>query len=115
MMVSKGYEFILTETFEKDWKSLRLTDDDLSYLQSTLNNNPKEGSLIVGGSGLRKIRIAFPNRGKSGSARVCYVDLLAYDKIYLIKAYAKNEQANLSQSDLNNISKNINILKQSLK
>ena len=38
--------------------------------------DPEKGDLIRGTGGLRKIRVAFEGRGKSGSARVCYIDFL---------------------------------------
>lgn len=65
--------------------------------------------------GLRKLRIAFEGRGKSGSGRVCYVDFAVYDKIYLITAYPKNEKENLSKTERNAIAKMIEQLEKSLK
>ena len=42
------------------------------------------------------MRFAFEHRGKSGSIRVIYVDFEVYEKIFLITAFAKNEQENLT-------------------
>ena len=53
--------------------------------------------------GLRKIRIPFANEGKSGSARVCYVDFVVQEVIYLITVYSKSEKENLSQAERNSI------------
>lgn len=58
---------------------------------------------MQGTGGLRKLRFAFENRGKSGSARVCYVDFAIYEKIYLITVYSKNEKDNLSKEERNSI------------
>ncbi len=66
---------------------------------------------MVGTGGLRKIRLAFPNRGKSGSARVCYVDFAVYEKIYLIQVFAKDEKDNLSNEEKNEVKKLLAILK----
>lgn len=77
------------------------TDKELSQLQEELTLNPNKGDIMQGTGGLRKIRVAFENRGKSGSARVCYVDFAVYEKIYLITAYTKNEKDNLSKSERN--------------
>lgn len=107
-----GREFIETKDFESQWNKLKLTDDDMIVLQRELLTNPRKGAVIQGGNGLRKIRIAFPNRGKSGSARVCYVDFAVDEQIYLIRVYAKNEQENLSKSELNELSNLINKLKE---
>lgn len=43
------------------------------------------------------------NEGKSGSARVCYVDFVVQEVIYLITVYSKNEKENLSQAERNSI------------
>jgi hypothetical protein len=94
---------------------MNLTDDDLKRLQYELLANPQKGDLVQGTGGLRKIRFAFENRGKSGSLRVVYVDFAAYEKIFLITAYPKNEKDNLTDSERNNIRTLIRILEQSLK
>ena len=108
-------EFVITREFDKNWKDMGLTDDDLKILQQELILNPQKGDVIQGTSGLRKLRIAFENRGKSGSGRVCYVDFAVYEKIYLITAYPKNEKENLSKSERNAISEMIKQLERALK
>jgi len=108
-------EFVITKEFDKNWKDIGLTDDDLKILQQELILNPQKGDVIRGTSGLRKLRIAFENRGKSGSGRVCYVDFAVYEKIYLITAYPKNEKENLSKSERNAISEMIKQLERALK
>ncbi len=67
-----------------------------------------------GTGGVRKMRFAFEDRGKSGSARVIYVDFEVYEKIYLITAYPKNEKDNLSAQERNEIHRLIDILKAQL-
>ena len=51
------------------------------------------------------------NEGKSGSARVCYVDFVVQEVIYLITVYSKNEKENLSQAERNGIKSLIEQLK----
>lgn len=70
---------------------------------------------MQGTGGLRKVRFAFENRGKSGSIRVVYVDFAVYEKIFLITAYPKNEKDNLSKAERNDIKKLIEALGNSLK
>lgn len=89
--------------FDKCWKQIGLDDSDLKRLQSELLLFPQNGVVIQGTGGLRKIRFAFENRGKSGSIRVVYVDFIAYEAIYLISAYTKNEKDNLTKSERNAI------------
>ena len=100
-------EFVMMPAFEKQWKSMGLSDDDLQRLQVELLINPQAGNVIEGTGGLRKIRFAFNGRGKRGSARVAYVDFTVHKQIYLIFAYSKNEQDNLSKEERNNIKKMI--------
>lgn len=107
--------FIMTNEFDKNWKAMGLKDDDLKSLQEELILNPTKGDLMKETGGLRKLRIAFEGRGKSGSGRVCYVDFAVYDKIYLITAYPKNEKENLSKTERNAIAKMIEQLEKSLK
>ncbi|MBQ8979018.1 MAG: type II toxin-antitoxin system RelE/ParE family toxin [Oscillospiraceae bacterium] len=107
--------FIITHEFDKNWKAMGLTDDDLKALQEELILDPTKGDLMRGTGGLRKMRIAFEGRGKSGSGRVCYVDFAVYEKIYLITAYPKNEKENLNKEERNAIAKMIEQLERSLK
>lgn len=108
-------EFVLMSEFDRAWNKLGLTDEDLQFLQTTIMNDPTIGPVIPGTNGLRKLRIAFPNRGKSGSGRVCYVDFVEAEVTYLITIYAKNEQENISKSDANLFAKLITKIKNNLK
>lgn len=78
--------------FERQWKTMGLTVAELKHLQERLLLNPQQGPAMKGTGGLRKIRVTFEHRGKSGSGRVVYVDFPAYETIYLITAYPKNEK-----------------------
>ena len=106
--------FIQATIFTKLWKNLGFVDEDLRRLEITLLENPKAGDVIQGTGRLRKLRFAFPNRGKSGSVRVCYVDFEEKEIIYLFAVFAKNEQENLSQAERNFLKKQIEILEKNL-
>lgn len=60
------------------------------------------------------MRFAFEDRGKSGSARVIYVDFEVYDKIYLITAYPKNVKDNLTKEERNDLRRLMDILREQL-
>lgn len=107
--------FIIMPEFEKQWAKMGLTDNDLKRLQYELLENPEIGAVMQETGGLRKVRFAFENRGKSGSARVVYVDFAVYEKIFLITAYPKNEKENLSKAEKKAIKKLIEALENSLK
>lgn len=89
--------------FTKKWNESGFTDDDLRSLQNMLLENPKAGPVMQGTGGLRKVRFAFPNSGKSGSVRVCYIDIEGVLEIHLIDVFAKNEKENLSKAERNQI------------
>ena len=106
--------FIQTDEFIKNWERLGLTDDDLRRLELEIMKNPQVGPVIQGTGKLRKMRFAFENKGKSGSSRVCYVDFLIHETVYLITVYSKNEKDNLSKAERNEIKKFIDILEKRL-
>lgn len=89
--------FIETSYFT-DFCEEHCSDDDLSDLQQVLIDKPDAGSLIRGAKGLRKLRWVLPGRGKSGGARVIYYWRSAAGRIYLLYAYAKSAQADLSDA-----------------
>lgn len=90
--------FIILPEFDKNWKSMGLSDEDLRRLENLILQDPEAGALMQGTGGLRKLRFAFENRGKSGSARVCYVDFVLRETVFLITAYPKNEKRKSQQS-----------------
>ena len=92
--------------FTKKWHDLGFTDDELKDLQQCLLENPKSGNVMTGTGGLRKIRFSFPDSGKSGSVRVCYIDIESVSEIHLIDVFSKKEKDNLSKAERNAI-KNI--------
>jgi len=101
--------------FDRQWKALGFSDKELRTLQEELTLDPAKGVIMRGTGGLRKIRVAYDNRGKSGSARVCYVDFGACERIYFITAYAKSEKDNLSQEERNSIRNLLRILADTMK
>ena len=104
-------EFIETPSFTKKWFSLGFNDEDLAELEQFLVENPETGDMMVGTGGLRKLRFAFKGKGKSGSARICYVDFAAFEKDYLIQVFSKDEKPNLTDAEKNAVRKVIAILK----
>ena len=106
--------FIELPLFRSKWEDLGLNDDDLKRLQVELLADPKVGAVMRGTGGVRKMRFAFEERGKSGSVRVIYVDFEVYEKIYLITAYTKSEKDNLTDKERNEIHRLIDILKAQL-
>ena len=107
--------FVELPIFRSRWQDMGLTDNDLKRLQEELLADPKVGAVMRGTGGVRKMRFAFEQKGKSGSVRVIYVDFEVYEKIFLITAYPKNEKDNLSDSERNEIKQMIHALEEQLK
>lgn len=89
-------EFIFTATFNNCWKAMGLNDENLRELEKELLKNPQLGDVIEGTGGARKLRIKLGNHGKSGGARVIYLDVFEKEKLYFLFAYPKNVQENLT-------------------
>ena len=68
---------------------------------------PTAGAVIRGGGGIRKIRFAAKGKGKSGGVRVIYY-ILKEDRVFLLLAYPKNEQENLTAAQLKLLSHTVN-------
>lgn len=91
--------FIEVPLFTKRWREIGLTDDDLLQLQIMLLKDPESGPVIEGTGGIRKVRFPLENRGKSDSVRVCYTDFAEYEVTYLITAFTKKDQENLTDEE----------------
>ena len=107
--------FVELPIFRARWKEMGLNDEDLKRLQEELLSDPKVGAVMRGTGGVRKMRFAFEQRGKSGSVRVIYVYFEIYEKIFLITAYPKNEKDNLTDAERNEIKQMIHALEEQLK
>jgi hypothetical protein len=47
-------------------KLISFSDEDLRRIQNIILERPEAGKVLVKGQGLRKLRVALPERGKSG-------------------------------------------------
>ena len=82
-----------------------MNDDEYKDLQEALVSRPDRGSLIKNSGGLRKVRWALEGRGKSGGARVIYYWMTDNDQLYMLLAYPKNVQDNLTDTQLKALKK----------
>ena len=98
--------------FSRQWKQLGFDDDALRGLQNIILDDPESGDIIKGTGGVRKLRFAFVGQGKSGSCRVCYIDLASYETVYLLTVYKKADKENLSAEEKNNIKTLVKALEQ---
>jgi len=91
--------FVETPVFTKRVKDL-LTDEDYRTLQIALLLRPEQGPLIKGGGGLRKVRWAPKGVVKRGGVRVIYYWRPDEQVFYMLFAYTKTAQEDLTPDQL---------------
>jgi hypothetical protein len=100
---------IETPSFLRDAKKM-LDDAEREALINYLAYNPKAGVVIKGTGGVRKIRWAGEDVGKSGGLRIIYFFQSGEIPLFLLNVFAKNEKENISQTDRNDLKKLTSIL-----
>lgn len=98
--------FIETSIFTKLLDDY-LSDDEYQVLQEYLMEHPKSGDMVRGSGGVRKMRWATGNKGKSGGIRVIYYWKSADDEMWMPTLYAKNERATIGTNVLKKIAQEI--------
>ena len=87
--------FVETPIFTKIITRL-IDDEGYRALQSGLILRPEQGPTIGGAQGARKIRWARASAGKRAGIRVIYYWSPSEAAFYMLYAYAKNEQGDLT-------------------
>jgi len=90
--------FIESPAFSADVKQV-LTDESYTHLQLHLAEYPFAGDLIRGMGGLRKVRWASGDKGKSGGVRVIYFHVVADAQIRMILIYRKGIKDDLTPKE----------------
>jgi len=93
-----------TPSFLSDAKKL-LCDDEREAIVNFLSSAPCAGDLLKGTGGIRKIRWAREDAGKSGGYRVIYFFHSTDIPLFILNVFAKNEKANISQTERNELKK----------
>ena len=78
---------------------------------NSLASRPTAGDLIRGTGGVRKLRWGRGESGKRGGVRVIYYYHSESMPLYLLAVFAKNEKADLSQSERADLAKLVAVLK----
>lgn len=107
--------FVETLIFQATWKECNLSDEDYFNLQNYLLENPDAGDVIAGTGGVRKLRHRMEGRGKRGGARVLYLDFPSFGTMYLLYAYGKNEQENITQQEKRRLIDMVTLIENGLK
>jgi hypothetical protein len=92
--------------FVQDWEDLQLdVEFDLLALQVAIMRDPKQGVVVQGTGGLRKLefspskRHGGTRRGKRNACRVCYVFFEEFHTVLLVTAYAKGRKDDISYDE----------------
>lgn len=79
-----------------------LDDEGMREVEFDIVRAPEAHPVIRGLRGVRKARIALPGRGESGGGRVIYFVLAGTD-LFMMTAYPKNEQDDLTAAQRKDI------------
>ena len=82
--------------------------DIVNYLSA----HPKSGDLLEGTGGIRKLRWGRGANGKSGGVKVIYYVHSDLMSLYLLTLFAKNERANISKAERNDLVELVHLLVQ---
>lgn len=89
-----------TPSFLRDAAS-NLTEQERFEVVTFLATNPEAGDLMAETGGIRKLRWGRPGMGKRGGVRVIYYYHSESVPLFLLNVFAKNEKANLSKAERN--------------
>lgn len=103
----KGMTIEYTKKFDRGLKELSLSETEIKRLNQEIAQEPDSNNkpLIKHGGGARKARFAKDGLGKSGSIRIIYTFDPEQNKICMIEAYDKKNQADLTMTAKKNIKK----------
>ena len=73
-----------------------LEEADMYRIELSLAQAPLAHPMVKGLRGVRKARMALPGRGKRGGARVIYYVTITPSVLFMLTAYPKNEQDDLT-------------------
>jgi mRNA-degrading endonuclease RelE of RelBE toxin-antitoxin system len=96
--------FIETPIFTRAVARL-LDDEEYRSLQLALMLRPESGQVIPGSGGLRKIRWSLKGKGKRGGCRIIYHWDGSRETYYMLYAYGKGDQEDLTADQLQVLSR----------
>ena len=98
--------FIETQLFSRLVREY-LSDDEYADVQAQLVRNPEAGSVVRGSGGVRKLRIAAQDRGKSGGYRLIYYLGSPKGVVWMLTIYPKSERDSIPAHVLRQIKEEI--------
>ena len=86
------------------------SEEERATVVNMVAHDPTCGVIMEGSGGVRKVRVPAEGRGKSGGARVVYVYPDETLPVFLPAAFAKNEKANLTRAERNELAATVKAL-----
>src|ERR1700730_11596767 len=83
------------QPYLRGMREMGIGEAEMAKVEAEIVANPNH-PMIKELRGVRKARISRPGMGKRGGGRVIYYVPIGTDAFYMMAAYAKNEQADLS-------------------
>jgi mRNA-degrading endonuclease RelE of RelBE toxin-antitoxin system len=91
-------KIIYTSIYSKKIDKL-LNNEERIKAEDDIAHDPLKWPIIQGAGGIRKARAKRGTSGKSGGIRIIYYFWLNEQSIYMLTAYAKGDQKNISETD----------------
>jgi len=91
--------FIETPIFTESIRRLP-TAEQFRSLQLALLLRPEQGDVMIGGGGFRKLRWSLREKGKRGGIRVIYYWEVKQETFYMLLAYSKSQQEDLTAEQM---------------
>lgn len=96
---------VVETTFFKNQADNALSEDERLELISFLASNPEAGAIISGTGGVRKVRWARENEGKSGGFRAIYYFYNEEIPLFALMVYPMNMKDTLTKGEINQLKK----------
>lgn len=97
-------QIIETSVFTRQIEKL-VNLDEYRLLQIELFHRPRTGDVIPGSGGIRKMRWGFGSQGKRGGLQILYYFIDDDELIYMLLAYKKSRQEDLTSDQLKKLKK----------
>lgn len=80
-------------------KAMGFNEAGMAQIERSICAAPDAHPMVSGLRGARKARFARPGRGKSGGGRTIYYAMIGRGRIYMMTAYPKSRQEDLTGDD----------------
>jgi hypothetical protein len=103
-------KIVYTTIYERKVRAV-LTPLERNAIENAIANNPTRYPVISGTGGIRKARAARGGKGKRGGARIAFYFWQVESTVFMLTAYAKSEQEDLSADEKKQIKALVDALK----